>query len=538
MPQVQNLPSSKPNRILAELRPTSIIEDTPAAEVPPDFWTEMINFNMRPGYANRSLGTSQFFLETLTEPINLVNVSEGAVNFWVYMGDDAVRVVDQGGAVSVITPAVYVSPVLASQANSTVINGFPIQSFEQDPPTFWDKVPANICQPLPGWPTNTRAKSIRAFKQFLFALNLTETSVELPDKLQWSDAALAGAVPQVWTPDPTNQAGDTTLSATTGSIVDGLALRGQFMIYKEHSTYSCNFVGGTFVFAFRKLFTTSGMLSNNCVAEVEGRHVVMTDGDVVIHDGQNIRSLVDRALRRFIFLQIDSNNFTNSFLFNYRAAKEVWICFPTTGNDHANLAVVWDYAHDKLSIRDLPEQWSHAASGTVLVAAVAIDWDGQTELWDQASGSWNRAAFSGAFERALGAVPVSTDDQASRILYIDDTNSRRDGISPVGGQVTREALDFGAPQEVKYIRRVWPRVTGSTGTIVKVRVGTQDDPTSPINWSVIQDFNVNVDSFLNFDDSGRYLSFRFAEDTAPGAPIQALWTIHGFDVEYVLQGQF
>ena len=538
MPQVQNLPASKPNRILAEFRPASVIEDASAAEVPPEFWTELLNFNMRPGFAQRSGGLSQFFLDTLTAPINLINVQRGTANFWVYMGDDAVRVVDQTGVVSVITPAVYTSPVQSSRANSTIINGFPIQSFQQDPPTFWDLVTANICEPLPGWPVNTTAKSIRAFKQFLFALNLTESGVALPDKLSWSDAALAGAVPQVWDAAPTNQAGDTTLSATAGDIVDGLALRGQFIIYKDHSTYTCNFVGGTFVFAFRKLFTTSGMLANNCVAEVEGKHVVLTDGDLIIHDGQNIKSLIDKSLRRFIFFQIDSTNFANSFLFNYRATKEVWACFPTLGSTHPNIAVVWDYAHNLLSIRDLPEDWSHAASGTVLNDAAAIDWDGQTGAWDQSAGSWNRAAFTGAFERALGAIPLSSDDGASRIVYIDDTSSKRDGVSPVGGQITRESLDFGAPQEVKYIRRIWPRITGSTGTVVKVRVGVQAEPTGHISWSAIQDYNVNEDDFLNFDASGRYISVRFGEDTTPGAPVQPVWSVHGFDVEYVLQGQF
>ena len=157
MPQVQTLPASKPNRILAELRPTSVVQDIAAAEIGPEFWTDLINFNMRPGHANRVLGLSQFFLDTLTVPVNLINVQRGTANFWVYMGDDAVRVVDQAGVVSVITPAIYASSLLANQANSTIINGFPIQSFQLDPPTFCDLIPANICEPLPGWPVNTRA---------------------------------------------------------------------------------------------------------------------------------------------------------------------------------------------------------------------------------------------------------------------------------------------------------------------------------------------------------------------------------------------
>jgi hypothetical protein len=202
------------------------------------------------------------------------------------------------------------------------------------------------------------------------------------------------------------------------------------------------------------------------------------------------------------------------------------------------LAVVWDYAEDKLSVRELEQTWGYAASGTVLSATAALDWDGQTEEWDQVSGSWNRSTFTAAFERALAAVPDSTTDGLSRLLFIDDTNSKVDGTSPVGGQVTRESLDFGAPQEFKYIRRIWPRIEGNTGTIVKVRIGVQDDPSSAITFSPIQDFTVNVDNFLNFDLSGRYISVRFEEDTAPGAPVQASWDVHGFDVEYVLQGRF
>ena len=138
----------------------------------------------------------------------------------------------------------------------------------------------------------------------------------------------------------------------------------------------------------------------------------------------------------------------------------------------------------------------------------------------------------------MGAIPVSAEDGASRIVYIDDTKSKRDGVSAVGGEITRESLDFGAPQEIKYVRRIWPRLTGTTGTIVKIRVGVQGEATGPISWSSIQDFRINEDDFLNFDEAGRYISVRFFEDTAPGAQTQPDWTIRGFDIEYVLAGQF
>lgn len=545
MPQVQKGERSREDRILTEIRPTSVVQDIPPSEVPPEQWTDLRNFYMRVGYAQRMSGLSQFFADWTDPPINLINVSEGTSNFWVAMGRTTVQVIDQAGTVNDITPAVYVPTIDPFEANSTLINGFPVQSFQQDPPSFWDKNTGNICAPLPGWPASTTAKSIRSFKQFLFALNMTESSIEINDKLRWSNAAEPGTVPTEWTASPTNEAGDTTLADTSGEIIDGLSLRGQFIIYKNHSTYLCNFVGGTFVFTFRKFLTTSGILANNCVAEAEGRHIVMTDGDVLLHDGQNVRSLLDRKLRRFLFLQLDPDNFSNSFVFNYRAAKEVWICFPTQGFEFCNLAVIWDYAHDLLSLRELGETWSHGASGLVLSTTAALDWDSQTDTWDASQGSWNRAQFTGAFERVLAGVAVSTQDGFSdplgdglaRLLFIDDSSTTRDG-SPVFGQITRESLDLGTPEALKYVRRVWPRIEGSTGTVIRIRVGVQNDPTEGITWSPLQDFNVNVDDFLSFDLSGRYISVRFEDDGQPGAPANALWRVHGFDLEYTFQGDF
>ena len=541
MPQVQKGERSREDRILTEIRPESIVADIPPAEVGPEFWTDMRNFQMRVGYAQRSSGLSQFFADWTDEPLNLTNVFSSALNFWVVMGKSTVQVIDQSGAVSDITPAVYAPPVQPSESNQTIINGFPVQNFGQDPPSFWDLNTGNICQALPGWPANTTCRAIRTFQNFLFAFSMTESGNEFPTKLRWSNAAEPGTVPTEWDATATNNAGDASLADTSGGIVDAAALRGQMMIYKQHATYAANFVGGSFVFTFRKFLTTSGIMARNCVTEALGNHIVMTDGDVLIHDGQNVRSLVDEKLRRFIFLQIDPVNFINSFVFNYRAAKEVFICFPTQGFVEPNVAVVWDYAHDLLSIRELSETWSHAESGLVLSSSASLDWDGQTDTWNESAGSWNRAQFTGAFERVLSSVAVSTDigdgvvDGNSRLIFVDDTSTLRDD-SAVIGQITRESLDLGNPEAFKFVRRVWPRVEGSTGTVLKIRIGVQDEPSAGITWSPQQDFAINVDDFLNFDLSGRFISVRFEDDSAPGATPNPVWRVHGFDLEYTFQG--
>jgi hypothetical protein len=99
-------------------------------------------------------------------------------------------------------------------------------------------------------------------------------------------------------------------------------------------------------------------------------------------------------------------------------------------------------------------------------------------------------------------------------------------------------MDLGTPESLKYVRRVWPRVEGSTGTTLEIRIGVQNDPTAGISWSPLQEFRINEDTFLNFDLSGRFISVRFEDLSAPGSTPNALWRVHGFDLEYTFQGDF
>ena len=107
MPQVQKGERSREDRILTEIRPTSVIQDIPPAEVGPEFWTDLRNFYMRVGYAQRMSGVSQFFADWTDPAVNVINVREQTSNFWVVMGNSTVQVIDQAGTVTDITPAVY-----------------------------------------------------------------------------------------------------------------------------------------------------------------------------------------------------------------------------------------------------------------------------------------------------------------------------------------------------------------------------------------------------------------------------------------------
>ena len=81
-------------------------------------------------------------------------------------------------------------------------------------------------------------------------------------------------------------------------------------------------------------------------------------------------------------------------------------------------------------------------------------------------------------------------------------------------------------------------VNTPVGLPLTKNVNVQDEPTEGISWSVTQDFKVNEDDFLNFDQSGRFISVRFEDPAEPGATGNPIWSIHGFDIEYTFQGDF
>ena len=161
---------------------------------------------------------------------------------------------------------------------------------------------------------------MRAFKFYLFGFNLTDGSGQFINRVMWSDSADPGTMPGTWDPGIDNDAGFVDLASGEGPVIDGLALRDSLMIYRRASTYAADFVGGNQIFTFRKVFANSGILNRNCVTEWEGNHVVLTDDDVLLNDGFNVRSIADKRVRKLIVDTFDANNIGNSFVAHHPAS--------------------------------------------------------------------------------------------------------------------------------------------------------------------------------------------------------------------------
>ena len=88
------------------------------------------------------------------------------------------------------------------------------------------------------------------------------------------------------------------------AIVDGLQLGTNFVIYSSTEAMLMEFVGGTFIFNFRKLFSDEGIINQNCVVEADGKHYVFGTHDIYMHDGTTKQSICDERVHVSLSTQV------------------------------------------------------------------------------------------------------------------------------------------------------------------------------------------------------------------------------------------
>lgn len=271
-----------------------------------------------------------------------------------------------------------------------------------------------------------------------------------------------------------------------------------------------------------KVLGTSGAISRNCIAEVDGYHFVLTTSDVIVHDGQSARSILDKVARRKLFTSMDAENYTNSFVFKNPFLNEVYACYPEAGYSVPNIALVWNYVDETISYREIPNL-NHADFGAV-EKGIGQPWDGDDSPWNSDSSVWNAPEFTPDSARVM----MASNDQKLLLL---DSSTTFSGVIPTA-YLERRGLSFGKPDFYKTIRGIRPRIFGTIGETIKIKVGYADSPYDEVTWA--EEMTHVIGSTVADDCmvTGRYLAIRFESDTA------YRWRLDSFDVDVVTNGRW
>jgi hypothetical protein len=373
------------------------VADTPPYMLPPEAWTQAVNIRAKDGGLERPLGWSSVFGTPTVAPHFLMPVMTTAVAYWIYTSLTKAYVYDGTTHTEITRLAGNYTATNGYDWNGTNLGGIPILNNGADIPQFWSPIAAATkLLNLTNWNATTRAKVIRSFGPFLVAFNITDAGTSRPHLVRWSHPADPGSVPSSWdTADETKDTGDTELSdVNSGVIHDALPLGSIMYIYKENAVHKMRFVGGRKIMDFGDAawLPTIGILAPRCVAvSGDGRkHVFASRDDLLWHDGNQVRSILNRRQKRRLAADMDSQNFPSSFIFANPNFSEMIFVYPGTGLSFPDRGFFLQYGDgDEFCITDIDGiTFRHAAAGPIENPSLELWSDNPSELWSDETGPW------------------------------------------------------------------------------------------------------------------------------------------------------
>lgn len=493
------------------------LRDIPPHEVPLEFVDICRNVLFRDGIATRKSGSRNAYTDAIavaapTQMLHALNAERNDTNYWLlFEADGTAWSIESVNAVQ-IDNGLLQATVNPFQHSSGLLNGVPVYSNGVDEPVYWGV--SNLLT-LPDWTSTETCQFLAVFKFHLFALNISGPSGTFPNLVKWSSAAEPGTVPSSWTPAADNDAGSVELSDSPGPVLCAYPLRDSMIFYKRSSMYLAQFVGGNNVFSFRKVQSASGALTPQSVCDINGQHLVVTDGDIVLTDGTNRRTIGESRNKDWLFNQLDQNNFRNLFCTYSRARNEVLIGFPEAGNQFATLGLVYDIQADSFGVEELDSVVA-APVGFVNDDAASNTWASRTDTWAEATDVWGQSNLEAARDSIVHVKASSLSQQ--------DT---QDAVS-LSATIGKRSMHFDQPERVKFVKRVHVMTGDNAGTLL-VRVGGQMTPTGPTTWSNEVSIT-SPDQIVNCFAMGRYIS---VEVRSIGAEV---WKVTGIDLEVEIRG--
>ena len=505
-----------------------LVTDPSPQEIPHNAWSAVQNVRFDLSAARNANGYAE--LDTPTDPATyLVGFDVEGSWYIVYPGTDAIYSWSAGVETDISRATAYTG---LHRWNGCVLSGVVILNNYGDCPQYWGGT--GDCVDLIYSGTNTwddydgadgeyRAKVIRSYRNFLFALGIQEGGTEYPYMVHWSNPADPGTIPDSWDyADPTTLSGRVDLADTAGYVVDAVPLKDVLVIYKEDSVWLASYIGGQYQFRFDKLGEAQGLgiYSTDCAVDIGGRHVVMGDGVVYMHDGNSVQNILKGRAAEALFANIDPEYYDLTFLMHCPCSTEVFIVYPPVGSSSCTRAYVYNYAENTWSWREFPS--SNFAVAQVVSDASTPSWPLSTDTTSWSSdplASWDNRGYS----------PISdTIVAAGAKLWKFADIATYDGVNPVV-MLERTGLRFGQGGQVALIRAVYPRIIGGP---VDVQVGSQMTLAGDITWEEAQSFDPDEDTKIDCTVAGALHAIRFKTDGGES------WRLNGYELDIESIGEY
>ncbi len=416
---------------------------------------------------------------------------------------------------------------------------------------------------------NWKCERVRAFNNRLFALNMRESNASgvtthYPLRLRWSNFAEENKAPQLWddyaydravTSDlaanivgqtealENGYAGYIDLADSNGSLLDVLPLKDYLFVYTEFETYIGSPTNNTYQpLMFKKLFNDSGILAPECVVEVEGGHFVVTQNDVILHNGASKKSIASNRVKNMLINEICLVNPIATRVHLHQDKKEVWVLYVGPGEPKESFActkaAVWNYEFDTWSFRTIPYSYCIGLVDPPVLERGPIWADFQEITWDDpsidklvwrkdATNFRQRVTIIGSFLKGFYQVDIGALD------YIYDRTNDVVIEKPLEMRLERTGIDFDNVTNEwnqKHINRFRPQVTG-TGTYTFEAGGSQFSNEYGHNHST-KEYRVGIDRHVAVRLNHPYLFYNVIDND-----VNSNASMNGLTIEFAVGGR-
>lgn len=398
--------------------------------------------------------------------------------------------------------------------------------------------------------SNIRFKAMRECAGVLVGINVTQSGVNDPRKVMWSNFATNKDLPPPdWAiGDPTSSSRQNSIAQFDGHLIDGLKLGQSLLLYgnKEVWEMSPNYTDT--MFNFRRLFA-GGVINVNCVVEAQaGRHYVFGDNDIYMTDGNSQSSLADGRVRNFIYSGLVRAEANRAFVVWNAKQTEVVFCYVSNdphvkfpfgspfNNVGCNRAAIFNYSTGIWYFADLPYVTASAFSPITEVLTI----DQMTSPIDTYGGS-NDAASVGQVETFLfsgsaasGPVALTRSLRTWEPDRSGATTANIDILATADAVIEKIKLDLDELKAElrghKVLNGIVPQARLSPDALpLTITIGVSDTPNEQTLWQESQTFGLG-DYKCDFHAAGRYLAIRIETSD------YRHFTLSGMDIDLIALG--
>lgn len=437
-----------------------------------------------------------------------------------------------------------------STYTSTLVNGV-VYVNRNDRVPWYKLTDGTTFATLPVWDSTWRCESLRSIAGVLVAINVTKGSTKYPTMVKTSDFTTFGSTPGAWTASTTNSATENVIADLQDPLIDGCPLRDRLILYAANETWAMEYRGDNLMFNYRRLFNNKGVLSQNCVAEVNNTHYVFGSDDIWTHDGYQQKSISLGRVRDFIFNNIIRAEVNQCFVVNNPKLGEVMFCYVSSdpychfpamvGSSYpgCNRAAVYNWIYDTWYFYDLP----YIVGGTLGLAFSGLTYgDAASLTYDSTSGSYDSLFDSSRlYLNTVSRGATHTSGTLSAAVRMFEPRSIAGGISVLDAVATAPVLVENKQMDLddiskdirgyKIVTSMYPTVTFEAGAPPATFTWGSADYSNVLPvYGDAQTFDGSTYYKLDFKSPGRFLSLKLTYEGTQD------FNFSGFDIDYSIFG--